>query len=158
MKSFIFNKKTGTIDLMALVLIGVASLALFSLIMLPVVRDIFGVRNEADIYVSLNDQSSSIKNLLSAKTGKYYYLEIFSLFGMLENSDQYEEEISTIAGKLDIKIITYNEDGNIEKIFGKRDIGNKIQIDVPYPGGEFRKIEIICDIELPEEKQEDTNR
>jgi len=142
------SMKKAVVDIAAMILIGIAILAVLLLLQSDLVNKLFEIESRADIAVEINDQTTGLVSFLQSKTSDSSYADylVYQLSGL----DVYdmEKEMNENAEKMDIAVIIFDKDGKTNKIYGKRRLGDVLYVEIPLAGGKTSSIGLVTDFKM----------
>ncbi len=137
-------KRKGGLEIFGMIVIGIIMIAHVALIhAYPEFQKLSKVNREANVFITVTDDTSGILPLLSVKTRDYSYLDIFSCMsggsGECHNDDT---KMDLNARGFDSRIILYKKTGE-SVTYGEEKTGDTLYVDMPIPGGKKTHMGIV---------------
>ncbi|MCK4714422.1 MAG: hypothetical protein KAT35_02520, partial [Candidatus Aenigmarchaeota archaeon] len=137
----------GTVDMAGLVLIAIGVLAI-----VVQVQNVGGdaydalkLRTKANVFIEVNDQTGKFMPILNTRKGQLSHSEMFACMisgARFCGDDSLVEEITR---DMNARLIVYDQDNKEIETYGKRDIGDKLFVDIPLPDGKRGRIAVIVE-------------
>jgi hypothetical protein len=138
------------LTVMALAVIMIALLIQQLVEKVPGASKIAKIKQEVEISIDVNDESSALLPLLRTDTLDTNVMDAIALKISGGDLDENQERaINTLADEMDVSIEIYDKESNLKGQFGSRKLGEHVVIDVPLPSGRTGIIRLITDVEFP---------
>jgi hypothetical protein len=131
-------RSKAQIGLYAMIIMGIAILAVLYMVQVGWVKKAFEIRAEAKIFIEVND--AKLSSILRAKTGDSDVMDFMVCEVESPGTCGDGEGVIDIADKMDVALIIYDEDGREARRYGKRISGEVIKVTIPLHGGRSSEI------------------